>query len=126
LPIVPRSPEPCTDWAGAPHLHGQIIHRQPGQTDYVYLAWGLSRTVIGGIEALDGVLFATRRHVWEKIRFDAATFDGFHLYDVDFSYRCFLEGFRLAVASDLLVIHESTGRYDRSWQRYNFRFPMFE
>jgi predicted O-linked N-acetylglucosamine transferase (SPINDLY family) len=110
------------DWAGAPHLHGQIIHRPPGQAGYVYLAWGLSRMIIGGIEALDGVMIAARRQVWDKVRFDAATFDGFHLYDVDFSYRCFLERFRLAVANDLLVIHESTGRYDRLWQQHNLRF----
>ena len=29
---------------------------------------------------------------------------------------------RLAVAYDLLVIHESTGKYDCSWQQYNLRF----
>ena len=54
----------------------------------------------------------------ESIQFDAATFDGFHLYDLDFSYRAFLAGFRIAIAWDIPIIHVSSGRLDAAWQRY--------
>jgi hypothetical protein len=49
-------------------------------------------------------------------------FDGFHLYDIDFSYRAFLAGYRIAVPADLLLVHFSLGRYDAAWHQYNRRF----
>jgi len=72
--------------------------------------------------ALDGVFIATHRRVWEALRFDEQCFDGFHLYDIDFTYRAHRAGFRLAVPLDLLLIHYSTGRYDIRWQAFNMRF----
>lgn len=108
--------------AGFPHLHGQILHRPPDGQGWVYYCAGLQAPVMTGITALDGVFLACRREVWETMKFDADTFDGFHLYDIDFSHRAALAGFRLAVPSDLLLVHDSTGRYDAVWQRYNERF----
>ena len=71
---------------------------------------------------LDGVLLAARREVFTAVPFDAETFDGFHLYDVDWSYRASRSGFRLGVASDLLIVHASRGAYDEVWQYYADRF----
>lgn len=112
------------DWghAGLPHVHGQIVHRPAGQNGYLYFCAGLQSAVIENIHALDGVFIAMKREVWEQVRFDEATFDGFHLYDIDFCYRAHLAGFKLAVALDLLLIHFSTGGYDLKWQTFNRRF----
>ncbi|MBL8524755.1 MAG: hypothetical protein JNN20_13775, partial [Betaproteobacteria bacterium] len=112
------------DWgyAGAPHVHGQVVHRPPGETGFIYLGVGLQAPVITGIQALDGVFIATHRHVWEALKFDEATFDGFHLYDIDFTWRAHLAGYRLAVPLDLLLLHFSTGRYDMKWQAFHRRF----
>ena len=49
-------------------------------------------------------------------------FDGFHLYDIDWSYRAAEAGFRMAAAGDLLVVHASRGRYDEEWENYAHRF----
>ncbi len=55
----------------------------------------------------------------ESVRFDAATFDGFHCYDVDFTFRAYLAGHRVAVACDIPLIHASGGSFEQSvWQRY--------
>lgn len=108
--------------AGFPHLHGHILHRPPDGQGWVYYCAGLQAPVMTGIAALDGVFLACRREVWEAVRFDAETFDGFHLYDIDFSHRAARAGYSLAVPSDLLLVHDSTGRYDAVWQRYNERF----
>lgn len=112
------------DWrfAGAPSLVGQILHRPPaGHTGFLYHAIGLQEPP-GPIQALDGVWLAMHRRVWETIGFDEVTFDGFHLYDVDFTYRAAQGGYRLIAPRDLLLLHFSTGRYDVTWQRYNRRF----
>lgn len=108
--------------AGWPHLHGQILHRPPDGQGWLYYCAGLQAPVMSGITALDGVFLACRREVWEAVKFDAESFDGFHLYDIDFSHRAARAGYRLAVPSDLLLVHDSTGRYDAVWQRYNERF----
>jgi protein O-GlcNAc transferase len=120
------------DWghAGLPHLHGQIIHRPKDDiavkagkmSSFIYLAVGLQSPVMEGIQALDGVFMATHRRVWEALKFDEKTFDGFHLYDIDFSYRAHLAGYKVAVPLDLLLVHFSTGRYDRAWQQFHLRF----
>lgn len=108
--------------AGWPHLHGHILHRPPDGQGWVYYCAGLQAPVMTGLTAMDGVFLACRREVWESVKFDAETFDGFHLYDIDFSHRAARAGFRLAVPSDLLLVHDSTGRYDAVWQRCNERF----
>lgn len=108
--------------SGWPHLHGQILHRPPDGQGWVYYCAGLQAPVMTGLTALDGVFLACRREVWEAVKFDADTFDGFHLYDIDFTHRAARAGYRLAVPSDLLLVHDSTGRYDAVWQRYNRRF----
>jgi len=107
--------------AGPPHLYGHVIH--PAATGgFVYLVAGLQDQLMTGATALDGLWMACRREVWERVRFDEETFDGFHLYDIDFSHRASLAGFKVAVAGDLLIQHFSTGQYDQRWQRYNQRF----
>lgn len=112
------------DWghSGPPHIHGQIIHRPPTETGNIYLAVGLQSPMIDNVCALDGVFIATHRRVWETLRFDEESFDGFHIYDIDFTWRAYEAGFRLAVPLDLLLIHFSTGQYDMKWQTYNMRF----
>ena len=112
------------DWghAGLPFVHGQIVHRPPGQEDYLYFAAGLQTPVVENIQALDGVFIGMHRNVWETVHFDEATFDGFHVYDIDFTYRAHLAGFHLAVPMDMLLVHFSTGGYDLKWQVDNLKF----
>ena len=71
---------------------------------------------------LDGVFLAARREVFSTVEFDEATFDGFHLYDIDWSYRAAKAGFRLGAAGDLLVVHDSRGAFGAPWGEYAARF----
>jgi predicted O-linked N-acetylglucosamine transferase (SPINDLY family) len=109
--------------AGQRHIHGHVLHVPPaGRAGVLLMAAGFQAPVCGGIRVLDGVFIALRRHVWEGHRFDADTYDGFHLYDLDFTWRASGGGARLAVPLDLLVLHRSMGRYDAAWRRYARRF----
>ena len=65
---------------------------------------------------------ALQRRVFAAIGFDAAVFDHFPLYDLDFSFRVYRAGFKLAVCRDIVLIHESTGRYDAAWEDKKRRF----
>jgi len=74
------------------------------------------------MQALDGLFMAANREVLERVRFDEVTFDGFHCYDIDFSFSSHLAGFRVAVAADMPVLHASAGNFDPTWEHYAARF----
>jgi tetratricopeptide (TPR) repeat protein len=117
-----RMEGPALGWSGHPHLRGWITHHAAGDpqwhVDVLHPAPGA-----GDIAILDGVMIAARREVFAAVPFDARTFDGFHHYDLDWSYRASRAGFRLGVAGDLLVVHASRGNYGGAvWERYANRF----
>ena len=109
--------------AGPPYIYGQVAH--PEATGELLLAiFATPARAVEKIQALDGVFLATKRSVIEKIRFDAATFDAFHHYDLDFSFSAHRAGFRLAVACDIHVLHQSSGKLDDAWYRSRGKFLM--
>lgn len=106
-------------WAvGRPYIHGRIIHRteEGAQLD----DYGPPPT--DPVVALDGVFLAARRQVCEQVPFDEKTFDGFHFYDIDFTHRAHLAGFRLGICPVLLIHHSGGGTLDQSWRQYAERF----
>jgi hypothetical protein len=116
-----RSDGPAIGWSGHPHLRGWITHRVPDSAN-----WQVDvldpRPVAGDIVLLDGVLLAGKRDAFQAVPFDDVNFDGFHLADLDWSYRAAKAGARLGVVGDLLLVHASRGNYDATWQRYADRF----
>lgn len=109
-------------WAtsGIRHARGLMTHRD--EAGYTIDFFGAPADVNGGIEGLDGVFIAARRDVAERIGFDEVTFDGWHGYDTDFTFRCHLAGHRLAVCLDIRLVHFSRGSIDDAWHRYAARF----
>lgn len=112
------------DWseAGIEHAWGAIVH-DPGDAP-VLCFYGAPGGVdaAGGIQAMDGVFLATTRAVAHDVGFDATTFDGWHGYDADFTFRAHLAGCRLGVALDLPIAHRSAGSADEARLRYHLRF----
>jgi len=112
---------PAVGWSGHPHLRGWITHHASDEG-----AWHADvldpRSTNGKIAVLDGVLIAARRRAFVDIPFDEVTFDGFHLYDLDWSYRASSAGYRLGTVGNLRVVHASRGTYDDAWQKYADRF----
>lgn len=109
-------------FAGDPHDFMLVISPHPQTGRPVLLLEGAGPLIVPDIQALDGVFFATKATIARELRFDAATFDGFHLYDLDFSFRAHLHGCRLAVCRDLVLVHASSGSFDPNWNEYRLRF----
>lgn len=109
-------------WAnsGIRYARGVVTQRTADGYEIKFL--GAPEVVNGAIQGMDGVFFAARREVAETIGFDEETFDGWHGYDTDFTFRCYLAGFRLAVCLDIRLIHFSEGTVDEAWSRYAERF----
>jgi hypothetical protein len=77
---------------GDPHVYSVTAAPETDDGRYRVMAYGIGPLVVPKIKALNGCLFACKRVVTETIRFDSETFDGFQLYDVDFSCRAFVQG----------------------------------
>ena len=112
---------PAWHWSGPPHIFGQVAGPADGGKVVVDI-YGAPFPVIRNIQAVDGLFMACRRSVFPRFSFDSATFDGFHHYDLDFSYSAFRAGLRLAVVNDICLYHASIGRYDQKWKHYAQKF----
>lgn len=102
--------------AGFPYTSGQVVHRLAERPGVTYSAFGYDSPVGENMQSLDGLLIAMNRDVWAKHLFDEG-YPGFHLYDVDFVFRCHLAGARIAVCNDILVEHHSLGAFDAAWKQ---------
>jgi GT2 family glycosyltransferase len=108
--------------AGQPDTHGHIVTPDPVTGQIKAWIFGAERARMEGMRLLDGCFMAARRDVALATGFDAELFDGFHLYDADFTLRAHAAGRRIAIAADLTLFHRSEGTFDATWQRYHQRF----
>ena len=109
-------------WAssGHPNLRGWITHRTDSGK---YMVGVLHPSAVSrGLMTLDGVFLAARADVFKTVPFDEVMFDGFHLYDIDWSYRAAQTGFRLGTVGELMVVHDSRGKFDAAMKEYATRF----
>ena len=109
-------------WGAAfqPYTFGLVTHPCVGEFQVSF--FGGYRRAMTDMQALDGLFLAFRRAVIERLGWDADTFQGFHCYDVDCTYRAFRAGCKLGVALDLPIFHQSGGNYDTTWQAHADRF----
>jgi len=65
-------------------------------------------TVFQEVVVLDGVFLCCLKSVWEQVRFDDVLLTGFHLYDIDFSFRV-AEKYKVIVTFEIDLIHLTQG-----------------
>jgi len=112
------------DWCvtGPPHSYGQVIHSGTDPGYFRVMVYSVPTRRIDRMQALDGVFLCSRREVVERVGFDQATFTGFHMYDVDFTYRAFRAGYRVSVCADLCPVHAAVSSYDEAWTAEERKF----
>lgn len=113
---------PAWGWSGRSDGRGRIVQPDPADGSLWVHCLHFPEPVTTGLQALDGLFLAARREVASEVEFDAGTFDGFHLYDLDFSYRAAARGLRVGVSQDILLRHDSIGEFGKSWEFYAARF----
>jgi hypothetical protein len=115
------------------HLLGSVIAPVGTTGNVEHQIFGLTMQGIMPAQALDGIFIGCRREVWEALKFDESL-TGFTGYDIDFSYRAYLGGYRVGVITDLFLFHASQvsefgAAKMREWQesqqflrtKFNFR-----
>lgn len=113
---------PSWSWSGAPYIFSSIAYPGSDHGTMMLATCGVSGPVISGAQLLDGVFMAARRDLLQELPFDEGVFDGFHFYDLDFSYRAWLFGAKTAVCRDITMCHQSRGNYNADYRRYAERF----
>ena len=108
--------------AGHPFLHGWITHPMSRTRQFAVTVYGVAAPLETGLQALDGMFFAVKREALRHLTFDAETFDGFHGYDLDFSFAAYRAGFKVGTTAEIALIHESAGDFDETWRLYARRF----
>ncbi|MCL2074850.1 MAG: glycosyltransferase family protein [Betaproteobacteria bacterium] len=107
--------------AGLALSYGAVAN--PYGSDFQLSVWSVEPwPVADNIQGIDGLCIMARREVAEETGFDETTFDGFHLYDLDFSFSAWKAGRKLGVCSDIPIIHASTGDYGKEHSHYGRLF----
>jgi GT2 family glycosyltransferase len=112
------------DWSvgGPPHVYGQVIHSGTDPGYFRVLVYSAPTRRVDKMQALDGIFLCCGRDIAARIGFDEETFTGYHMYDVDFTYRAYLAGGRLSVCCDLDPVHAAVSSYDQSWAAEERKF----
>jgi hypothetical protein len=101
-------------WENRNKMYGRVAHTHEGKTwlsSYSDdLGQNLEETVI-----VDGVWFAVDKRRVKKTFNENV--EGFHFYDVTFSFENFLEGVKVGVTTAIRVNHQSIGMTNESWEK---------
>jgi GT2 family glycosyltransferase len=108
--------------AGRPFLRGRVVHELDDGNVFIMTAFSLEKKD-AEVVAVDGLFFAVRRELFDRIRFDETTFDRFHFYDLDISMQVGATH-RLMVTWDILVKHLSGGKAGDEWRAAGKKFLM--
>lgn len=99
------------------HRYGKIIH---GDRNIVTQ---LEKVSQNGVEvvSVDGVFLATTRSCFNSVGgFDTHTYEGFHLYDIDYCVACRAKGYKVKVV-DILIQHLYTGNWEKDSSYFKSR-----
>lgn len=65
---------------------------------------------------VDGLWFCIPKTMFEQIKFDENTYQGFHLYDLDISMQVQMTGRKVAICDDIIIEHDSIGLFNQSFE----------
>lgn len=85
----------------------EILH-QNAKNEQVALFHNPAQTGLEYTVTMDGVFLIVRKKVWQEIPFNEGLLKGFHLYDLDFSFRV-QQKYRIAVLYGIRLTHLTEG-----------------
>ena len=67
------------------------------------------------IIAFDGMWFCIRKSLFDILKFDEKTFNGFHFYDLDIAMQTHIAEFKIQAIPNILIEHTSLGNINKEW-----------
>ena len=113
----------ASGWStGIPELDCCNIRHQDkeGRVHHIYM--NPNNSIFEPVVNVDGVFIAIRREVWRTTRFNETDLQGFHLYDIDFSFHVF-QHWKAAVLFNIDIMHFTQGgNYGDAWVEPTLRW----
>ncbi len=101
-----------------------IFHKDKnGNTIQLYNNPGKSK--FEQVVNVDGVFIAIRKEVWDTTKFNESLLQGFHLYDIDFSFHV-IKHWKAAVIFDIDILHFTEGgNFGNEWVEYTLKWHKY-
>ena len=106
-------PESGMWWEKRKKMYGRVNHTHQGRTWLSKYSQDIGNDVEEVI-VVDGVWFAVHKNRIKK-NFDESV-EGFHFYDVSFSFDNYLEGVKVGVFTNIRINHMSLGGTNEQWE----------
>ena len=100
-------------WEDRSKMFGIVNHESEGRKWESKYSESLGND-IKEVVVVDGVFIAIDK-TKIKQNFDESV-DGFHMYDINFCFRNFLEGVKVGVITDVRITHKSIGATNEKWE----------
>lgn len=109
--------------AGRPFLRGHLVNEIRATNEFFMTVFSWDKND-ADVVAVDGLFFAIRQTLFNRIRFDETTFDKYHFYDLDICMQVRAAGYRCIVTWGIFVKHLSAGDAGALWREYGKRFLL--
>jgi hypothetical protein len=78
------------------------------------------QNIIKEVVVVDGLFIAINKNKIKHL-FDESV-DGFHMYDINFCFRNYLENVKIGVTTNIRITHKSIGETNNSWEKNRVNF----
>jgi len=93
-----------------------LLQSTPNRKKHQLLQSGFDKSPeLKQVLVVDGVFMAAKKSLFKKIKFDEATFSGYHAYDIDICLQAHTNGFKNFAINDILIEHFSKGYHNKGW-----------
>ena len=92
-------------WDESPLISEYNLTTRKGQTEQCFSLEHFGGKALAEVAVADGMCLFVRKSLFDRIAFDEATYQGFHLYDMDISMQVRKAGYKVCVCNDVLVEH---------------------
>lgn len=110
--IYPRVP---TAWSFVENTKYILQSDKVKSKTILYQSQGYNNDSYKQVATLDGVFLCARKSLFDTIRFDDSTFEGFHCYDIDICLQALSMGLENRAINNVLIEHFSHGSLNRQW-----------
>lgn len=106
-------------WENTKHLVGQVDHTDGKKTWTSFFSSNLDDN-IAEVVVLDGVFICVDRL---KLKYSPdKNIDGFHFYDIDFTFGNHINGGKNGVMTNIKILHKSIGQTSDQWEVNRLKF----
>ena len=106
-------------WEDRTKMHGIVNHEHEGKKWESKYSNSLGKG-IQDVVVCDGLFLCVNKNKIKKIFNEEVK--GFHMYDIDFCFRNFLEDVKVGVIYDVRVTHKSIGMTNQEWENNKNQF----